>query len=81
VVLLLGLAGPLTASLVAQLDFGKNVQLAHPVTTEVHMALYERVDQDEGEEIMLLGRPRGEHAVMIHIASKIELPPSYANEL
>jgi hypothetical protein len=39
------------------------------------------VAQDEGVEIMFLGRPRALHAVMIHIASQIELPPSYADEL
>ena len=44
-------------------------------------ALYERVAQDEGVEIMLLGRPRAQKRVMIHIASQIELPPSYADEL
>jgi uncharacterized hydrophobic protein (TIGR00271 family) len=81
VVLLLGLSGPLSASLVTQLEVGKNVQLAHPVTTVVHTAVYERVDRDEGVEIMLLGRPRGEPTVLIHIASRDELPPSYANEL
>ncbi len=28
-----------------------------------------------------LGQKRGQHSVMIHIASHDELPPSYANEL
>jgi len=39
------------------------------------------VAQDEGVEIMLMARPRDQYNVMIHIASRDELPPSYANEL
>ncbi|MEA3275641.1 MAG: DUF389 domain-containing protein [Pseudomonadota bacterium] len=81
VVLLLVIAGPLSTALVAQLEQGKNVPLAHPVTTAVSRALYERVAQDEGVEIMFMGRPRAQRRVMIHIASRDELPPSYANEL
>ncbi len=81
VVLLLALAGPLSTTLVSQLEEGKHVPLAHPVTRAVAKALYERVAQDEGVEIMFLARPRGQHSVMIHIASQDELPPSYANQL
>jgi len=57
------------------------VPVANPVTWAVRTALYERVAQDEGVEIMLLGRPRAQKSVMIHIASQIDLPPSYADEL
>jgi uncharacterized hydrophobic protein (TIGR00271 family) len=79
--LLLVLAGPLSVTMLSQLEAGKSVPLGHPVTRAVANALYERVDQDEGVEIMLMARPRGQHSVMIHIASQDELPPSYANEL
>jgi len=81
VVLLLVLAGPLSQTLIDQLQEGKQVPVANPVTRAVRTALYERVAQDEGVEIMFLGRPRAMKAVMIHIASQIELPPSYADEL
>jgi uncharacterized membrane protein len=81
VVLLLVLAGPLSKTLIDQLQEGKNVPIANPVTLAVRTALYERVAQDEGLEIMFLGRPRAMKAVMIHIASQIELPQSYADEL
>ncbi len=81
VVSLVVLAGPLSAILVDQLEAGKNVAAAHPVTRAVASALYERVARDEGVEIMLLARPRAEHRVVIQIASQDELPPSYADEL
>jgi len=81
VVLLLLLAGPLTTVLVSQLEEGKRVALAHPVTTAVARALHERVGQDDGVEIMFMARPRAEHRVVIHIASLHDLPPSYANEI
>jgi uncharacterized hydrophobic protein (TIGR00271 family) len=81
IALLLALAGPLSATLISQLEAGKSVPVAHPVTRAVASALFERVAQDEGVEITLLARPRAEHRVIIHIASKEEIPPSYANEL
>ena len=81
VVLLVVLAGPLSQTLIDQLQEGKLVPVANPVTWAVRTALYERVAQDEGVEIMFLGRPRAQKSVMIHIASQIELPPSYADEL
>ena len=81
VVLLLVLAGPLSKTLIDQLQEGKHVPIANPVTSAVRTALYERVAQDEGVEIMFLARPRAHRSVMIHIASQIELPQAYANEL
>ncbi len=81
VVVLLLLAGPLSTDLLAQIQEGKNVALARPVTREVSRALHERVAQDKGVEIMLMARPRAERRVMIHIASHDELPLSYADEL
>jgi hypothetical protein len=67
--------------MLSQLEAGKNVPLAYPVTRAVARALKERVAQDEDVEIMFMARPRAEDSVMIHIASQEELPPSYANEL
>ena len=81
VVLLLVLAGPLSETLVAQIEQGKSVPLAHPVTRAVLNAVFERVAQDEGVDVMFIARPRAERRVMIHIASRDELPLSYANEL
>jgi uncharacterized hydrophobic protein (TIGR00271 family) len=81
VVLLVMLAGPLSQTLIDQLQEGKIVPVANPVTWAVRTALYERVDQDEGVEIMFLGRLRAQKSVLIHIASQSELPPSYGNEL
>ncbi len=81
VVLLLVLAGPLSTALLAQLEEGKNVPAAHPVTRAVYRALFARVAQDEGVEIMLVARPRGQNKVLIHIASHDSLPRSYAKDL
>jgi uncharacterized hydrophobic protein (TIGR00271 family) len=81
VVLLLALAGPLSTALVDQLEEGKNASLAYPVTRGVLNAVFERLAQDEGVELMFIARPRAEHRVMIHVASRDELPLSYANEL
>ena len=81
VALLVVLAGPLSTTLLSQLEEGKSVPATHPVTRAVHRAVFERVAQDEGVEVMFLARPRAEHRVMIHLASHDELPPSYANEL
>jgi uncharacterized hydrophobic protein (TIGR00271 family) len=80
-VLLLALAGPLSTTLVAQLEEGKSVPIAYPVTKAVARAVFERVAQDEGVDVMFIARPRAEHRVMIHVASRDELPLSYANEL
>jgi hypothetical protein len=81
VALLVMLAGPLSTTLLTQLDEGKSVPATHPVTRAVHRAVFERVAQDEGVEVMFIARPRAEHRVLIHIASHDELPHSYANEL
>ena len=37
--------------------------------------------RDEGVDVMFIARPRAEDHVMIHVASRDELPLSYANEL
>ena len=81
VVLLLVLAGPLSETLVAQIEQGKSEPLAHPVTRAVLNAVFERVAQDEGVDVTFIARPRAEHRVLIHVASQHELPLSYADEL
>jgi uncharacterized hydrophobic protein (TIGR00271 family) len=81
VVLLLVLAGPLSETLVTQIEQGKSVPLAHPVTRAVLNAVFERVAQDEGVDVTFIARPRAEHRVLIHVASQHELPLSYADEL
>lgn len=81
IVLVLAIAGPLSNKLLLQLEEGKNVPVALPVTKAVARALFERVAQDDGVDIMFLARPRAEKRVVIHIASHDELPPSYATEL
>jgi uncharacterized hydrophobic protein (TIGR00271 family) len=81
VVLLLVLAGPLSQTLVTQIEQGKSVPLAHPVTRAVLNAVFERVAQDEGVDVTFIARPRAEHRVLIHVASQHELPLSYADEL
>ena len=80
-VLLLALAGPLSETLIAQLEEAKNVPLAHPVTRAVLRAVFERVARDEGVDLMFIARPRAENRVMIQLASREELPPTYADEL
>ena len=81
VVLVLVIAGPLSNKFLLQLEEGKSVPLAHPVTKAVMHALFERVDRDEGVDLTFVARPRAEHRVIIHVASREELPSSYANEL
>ncbi len=81
VALLLALAGPLSTTLVTQLEKGKHMPLAYPVTRAVAKAVFERVARDEGVDVTFLARPRAEDRVIIHVASRDELPPSYANEL
>ena len=46
--LVLVIAGPLGDRLLTQLEEGKNVPAALPVTKTVMTALFERVDQDKG---------------------------------
>jgi uncharacterized hydrophobic protein (TIGR00271 family) len=81
VALVVVLVGPLSTTLLSQIDEGKSVPAAHPVTRAVHGAVFERVAQDEAVEVMFLARPRAENRVLIHIASDNELPPSYAKDL
>ncbi|MDH3772339.1 MAG: DUF389 domain-containing protein, partial [Nitrospirota bacterium] len=61
VALLVVLAGPLSTTLYWQLEEGKHVPLANPVTRAVYRAVFERVARDEGVEVMFIARPRAEH--------------------
>ena len=65
VALLVALTGPLSTTLVAQLEEGKRVPMGFPVTRAVKKAVFERVAQDEGVDIMLIARPRAEQRVAI----------------
>lgn len=81
VVFLLILFAPMSKSLLENIQQGKNVTLAYPVTRAVFRAVNERVHRDEGVEVMLMARGRIESGVVIHLASKKDLPKSYAIEL
>ena len=81
VVFLLILFAPMSKSLLENIQQGKNVTLAYPVTRAVYRAVNERVHRDEGVEVMLMARGRIESGVIIHLASKQDLPESYAIEL
>ncbi|WP_197532357.1 DUF389 domain-containing protein [Symmachiella macrocystis] len=75
------ISGPLSFMLLGQFDEGRSQTAIYPVTRAVSRALHERVAQDSGVEITLLGRPSVHEGVLIHIASNQDLPPSYADEL
>jgi uncharacterized hydrophobic protein (TIGR00271 family) len=79
--LLVALVGPLSTKLVTQIGQGKNVTLAYPVTRAVSRAINTRVARDPNVEIMSIARPRASNSVLIHLASSMELPSSYANDL
>lgn len=81
VLVLLGLFAPMSATLLSTINEGRNVALAYPVTRAVSRAVNERVNQDEGVEIILIARDRTEHAVIVHLASREDLPISYAAEI
>lgn len=71
----------MSKNLLANIQRGKNVALAYPVTRAVAKAVKERVYQDEDVEVLLMARRRVEPGVIIHLASKNNLPQSYATEL
>jgi uncharacterized hydrophobic protein (TIGR00271 family) len=81
VVVILLLFAPMSKSLMSTLIEGKNVTAAYPVTTAVARAVKERVHQDEDVEVILMARSRSEPGVIIHIASRNDLPKSYATEI
>ena len=79
--LLVIISGPLCIMLVGQFDEGRSQTALYPVTRAVSRALHERVAQDRGVGLTLLGRPSVREGVLIHIAADHDLPPSYADEL
>jgi len=81
VAVMLLLFGPMSKTLMSTIAEGKNVTASYPVTTAVARAVNERVHQDEDVEVILMARSRSESGVIIHIASKNDLPKSYASEL
>ncbi len=81
VLILLVLFAPMSKSLISTIQEGKNVTVAYPVTMVVSRAINDHVNQDEGIEVMYMARQRTEPGVIIHIASKNDLPRSYAEEL
>ncbi|MCD4737093.1 MAG: TIGR00341 family protein [Bacteroidales bacterium] len=81
VAVMLLLFGPMSKSLMSTIAEGKNVTASYPVTTAVARAVQDRVHQDEDVEVILMARSRSEHGVIIHIASKNDLPKSYAREI
>lgn len=81
VVLLVVLAGPLSVTLLSQLEKGRSQTAVFPVTRAVSRILHARVAQDPGVDITFLGRRSAEEAVVIHIGANHDLPRSYADEL
>ncbi len=81
VAVILMLFAPMSKSLISTIAEGKNVTASYPVTTAVARAVKERVHQDEDVEVILMARSRSEPGVIIHIASRNDLPKSYASEI
>ncbi len=81
VAVMLLLFGPMSKTLMSTIAEGKNVTASYPVTTAVARAVNERVHQDEDVEVILMARSRSEPGVIIHIASRNDLPKSYASEI
>ena len=71
----------MSKSLISTIAEGKNVTASYPVTTAVARAVKARVHQDEGVEVILMARSRSEPGVIIHIASRNDLPKSYGVEI
>jgi uncharacterized hydrophobic protein (TIGR00271 family) len=81
VAIILLLFAPMSKSLMSTIIEGKNVTASYPVTTAVARAVKHRVHQDEDVEVILMARSRSERGVIIHIASRNDLPKSYATEI
>lgn len=81
VVVVLLLFGPMSKSLISTIAEGKNVTASYPVTTAVARAVQDRVHQDEDVEVILMARSRNEPGVIIHLASRNDLPKSYGVEI
>jgi uncharacterized hydrophobic protein (TIGR00271 family) len=81
IAIILTLFAPMTKSLISTIAEGKNVTASYPVTTAVAKAVKDRVHQDKDVEVILMARSRSEPGVIIQIASKNDLPKSYASEI
>lgn len=81
ILILLSLFAPMSISLIDTIREGKTVTAAYPVTRAVAKAVKDRVGQDEDVQVMYMARTRSERGVVIHLASKKNLPKSYAEEL
>jgi uncharacterized hydrophobic protein (TIGR00271 family) len=81
VAVILILFAPMSKNLMSTIAEGKNVTASYPVTTAVSRAVKDRVHQDEDVEVILMARSRSEPGVIIHIASRNDLPRSYATEI
>lgn len=81
VAVILLLFAPMSKSLISTIAEGKNVTASYPVTTAVARAVKDRVHQDEDVEVILMARSRSEPGVIIHIASRNDLPKSYGVEI
>ena len=81
VAVILLLFAPMSKKLISTIAEGKNVTASYPVTTAVARAVKDRVHQDEDVEVILMARNRSEPGVIIHIASRNDLPKSYGFEI
>ena len=81
VVILVSLFAPMTARLLSTIREGKNVALTYPVTTAVSNAIHEKVNKDDGVEIIMMARSRTTPGVFIYLASRKDLPHVYADEI
>jgi len=81
VMILLALFAPMSNSLINKINEGKNVAIAYPVTSAVSRAVNERINQENEIEVMYMARGRSEPGVIIHLASKNDLPYAIAEDL
>jgi uncharacterized hydrophobic protein (TIGR00271 family) len=81
VILLIVLAGPLSATFLWQLDEGRSQSAVFPVTRAVARALQEKVANDSGVDITFMGRSSVTGDVVIHLAAYDDRPSSFADVL
>ena len=81
VVALIAFAGPLNQQFLRQLEKGRDQVALYPITRALARALQAHAAKDPDVEITLAGRAGAFEGVIIHIASKRDLPETYADEL
>lgn len=79
--LVLVLSIPLSMTLAGQLDEGRAQPLGYPVTRALLRAVTERIDGEEGMELMFLGRSAKQDLVLIHVAADEDVDRSLGDEL